>query len=68
MAALITNVAIIFSMLLCPQGSCFSLSGLSAESEKKNQLCVLGALSAAGGETKQSTKKLCQIRIYINYV
>jgi hypothetical protein len=24
-----------------PEGCCISLSGLSAESEKKNQLCVL---------------------------
>jgi len=37
--------------LFCPQGCCFSLSGPSAESEKKNQLCVLGVSSAAGGET-----------------
>ena len=41
---------LIDSMLFCPQGCCFSLSGLSAESEKKNQLCVLGASSEAGGE------------------
>jgi hypothetical protein len=39
------------SMLFCPQGCCFSLSDLSAESEKKNQLCVLGASSVAGGES-----------------
>jgi hypothetical protein len=32
-------------------GLLFSLFGLSAESENKKQLCVLCALSAAGGES-----------------
>ena len=32
---------LINTMLFCLQGCCFSLSALSAESEKKNQLCVL---------------------------
>ena len=45
-------------LLFCPQGCCFSLSGLSAESEKRNLLCVLGASSAAGGEKIHSTNKL----------
>jgi len=43
-------------ILLCPQGFCFSLSGLSVESEKKKLLCELCVSSAAGGETMQSTK------------
>jgi hypothetical protein len=30
------------SMRLFPKGCCFSLSGLSAEGEKKTLLCVLG--------------------------
>jgi hypothetical protein len=44
-------VSLADTVLFCPQGCCFSLSGLSAESEKTNQLCVLCALSAAGGKS-----------------
>ena len=38
-------------ILICPNGCCFSLSGLSAESEKNKLLCVLCVSSAAGGDT-----------------
>jgi hypothetical protein len=34
----------------CPKGCRFSFSGLSAENEKKNQLCALCVSSEAGGE------------------
>ena len=37
-------------ILFCPKGCSFSLSGVSAESEKKNQLCVLCISSGAGGD------------------
>jgi hypothetical protein len=35
---------------ILPEGLWFSLSGLSPESEKKNQLCALCVSSEAGGE------------------
>jgi hypothetical protein len=44
------------SMRFCPKGCCFTLSGLSSESEKTNQICVLGGSSAAGGEIMHSKK------------
>jgi hypothetical protein len=44
--------------IISPQGCWFLLSGLSAESEKGNSLCVLGVLSAAGGEIIKLTRKL----------
>ena len=57
------------SKIFFPKGCCFSFSDLSAESEKGNLLCVLGASSAARGETIQSKRKLFQkrIRIYISH-
>jgi hypothetical protein len=44
--------------IISPQGCWFLLFGLSAESEKGNSLCVLGVLSAAGGEIIKLTRKL----------
>jgi hypothetical protein len=43
------------SIGFCPKGYCFSLSDLSTESEKKNQLCVLSVSSEAGGDILQCT-------------
>ena len=37
-------------MILCRRTVVFSLSGVSAESEKKTLLCDLGVSSAAGGD------------------
>jgi len=36
------------------------MRGLSAESEKKNRLCVLCALSAAGGESMSKDDIKCK--------
>jgi hypothetical protein len=40
----------IYPVLYFPKGGCFSLSGLSPESENKNLLCALCVSSEAGGE------------------
>jgi hypothetical protein len=48
----------IYTMLSCPEGYRFSLSGLSAESEKEKLLCVLCVSSLAGGENYKNVEMI----------